>query len=145
MDSTIAPKSIRYRRTEILQEVDHIINGARNSEYGSAEDNFSIIAGFWSVYLTASTKKVVEVSAMDVASLMSLLKVARLTTNPAHRDSWIDIIGYAACGTGIRDDIEARKASNSTQEKDRPYPSIKTKEEIDSFNFIHTVPDKDAM
>jgi hypothetical protein len=34
----------------------------------------------------------------DVAHLMVLLKVARSINNPQHKDSWIDIAGYAACG-----------------------------------------------
>jgi hypothetical protein len=31
----------------------------------------------------------------------ALIKVARLSTNPTHKDSWIDLAGYAACGAGI--------------------------------------------
>jgi hypothetical protein len=30
--------------------------------------------------------------------MMALLKVARLAHSPSHRDSWLDIAGYAACG-----------------------------------------------
>ncbi len=33
----------------------------------------------------------------DVAMLMILLKIARLAETPNHRDSIVDIIGYAAC------------------------------------------------
>lgn len=40
------------------------------------------------------------VCARDVANMMVLLKVAR---NKAswHRDNWVDIAGYAACGAEV--------------------------------------------
>jgi hypothetical protein len=37
----------------------------------------------------------------EVAALMILMKLARLANNRAHRDSWADIAGYAACGADI--------------------------------------------
>jgi hypothetical protein len=30
--------------------------------------------------------------------MLGLLKIARLRANPTHRDSWVDLAGYAACG-----------------------------------------------
>jgi hypothetical protein len=30
--------------------------------------------------------------------MMSLLKLARIRSNPGHSDNWIDLAGYAACG-----------------------------------------------
>jgi hypothetical protein len=30
--------------------------------------------------------------------MLALLKIARLKNSPNHRDSWVDIAGYAACG-----------------------------------------------
>lgn len=34
---------------------------------------------------------------------MLCLKIARLTHNPSHLDSWIDIAGYARCGVMVTD------------------------------------------
>jgi hypothetical protein len=34
----------------------------------------------------------------DVAAMLALLKIARLQQSPNHRDSWVDLAGYAACG-----------------------------------------------
>ena len=41
----------------------------RQNEYGSPEDNFTAIAGFWSVY------KGVEFTANDVAMMLSLIHI----------------------------------------------------------------------
>ena len=35
---------------------------------------------------------------VDVASMMIDVKQARLENDPTHRDSWVDIAGYAAGG-----------------------------------------------
>jgi len=38
------------------------------------------------------------VTPVDVAIMSALIKVARLIESPGHRDSWLDLAGYAACG-----------------------------------------------
>jgi hypothetical protein len=80
------------RRKDILDAVAACVLSDREQQYGAPEDVFSVIAGLWSVYLDRTVKS------HDVAAMMVLLKVARLTGNPAHGDSWTDIAGYAACG-----------------------------------------------
>lgn len=82
----------RDRRQEVLVEALDIVTGARNKAYGSAEDNFQNIANLWNAYLKTT------LTTVDVANMMVLLKVARLKHSPDHRDSWVDIAGYAACG-----------------------------------------------
>lgn len=62
----------------------------RRAEYGSAERSFTAIAKRWSLVLG------IEVSAQDVALCMLELKLARLSFDPAHADSVIDVAGYAA-------------------------------------------------
>ena len=37
----------------------------------------------------------------DVAIMMALLKISRLSWEPTKRDSWVDVAGYAACGYEI--------------------------------------------
>lgn len=80
------------KKDEVLATAKTYICGAREQTYGSAKDNFGRIAALWSAYLP------VEVTPADVACMMILLKMSRLSTTPDHMDSWIDIAGYAACG-----------------------------------------------
>lgn len=82
-------------RLEILQAAASAVGGKRNDDYGKPENNFGAIAELWSVYLGK------KVNAVDVAMLMTLLKVARVKSNHGGVDSYIDIAGYAACAGEI--------------------------------------------
>lgn len=83
-------------REDLLTEALGYVTRDRNSAYGNPEDNFGNIAGLWREYLRG--KDIEDLNAADVAAMMILMKVARLKYNPAHRDSWVDTAGYAACG-----------------------------------------------
>lgn len=74
----------------VLIEAENIVHGKRQEAYGSPERNCDKIARFWSVYLDK------EITAVDVCQMMILLKQARLMNTPTHRDSIVDIAGYAA-------------------------------------------------
>ena len=83
-------------REKCLREACEIVNGARNQTYGNVEDNFERIATLWSTYIGT------EVTAIDVAMMMVLLKTARVGTGGAsHYDNYVDVAGYAACAYEI--------------------------------------------
>lgn len=84
-------------RQTLLNQALVITSADRNKAYGSPEDNFRNIAVYWSQHLTASTGIEITVSPSDVAYMMVLMKLARLSTNPTHYDSILDVAGYAAC------------------------------------------------
>lgn len=74
----------------VLSEANRIIYGDREKTYGSPSKNLKVIAKFWGEYLGT------KLSAQDVCVMMILLKAARLRNTPGHRDSVVDICGYAA-------------------------------------------------
>lgn len=78
-------------RSGVLEEADTLINGDRQTHYGTPQENFRAIAQMWSAYLGTS------VSPSDVCNLMACLKIARLRNGP-HRDSSVDGCGYLALG-----------------------------------------------
>lgn len=78
-------------RTILIEKAERIVNQDRNTRYGGPEESFTTIARFWSVFLG------VEVSPLQVAGCMILLKLARLKKTPTHEDSVVDGIGYFAC------------------------------------------------
>jgi hypothetical protein len=80
----------------ILKEANAIIYGDREKTYGHPSKNLQTIAVMWSVYITARQDTRQPLTAKDVAAMMVLLKTARLANNPEHRDSLVDICGYAA-------------------------------------------------
>lgn len=81
-----------WTRKRVLREAERCVCGKREQDYGEPEDNFSRIAEFWATY------KGVEFSPVDVAIMMALLKIARISENPQNMDSWVDLAGYASCG-----------------------------------------------
>jgi hypothetical protein len=81
-------------RTSVLTEANKIVNGERANTYGGPEDSFRTISALWSAYLKMSAPLLTA----DVAAMLALLKIARLQQSPGHRDSWVDLAGYAACG-----------------------------------------------
>ena len=81
-------------RKQILAEAEQCICRDRESEYGKPENNFVKIATFWNVYLQG--RIIQDLDAEDVAILMSLLKIARITTGTFKADSYIDAVGYLA-------------------------------------------------
>lgn len=92
-------------RSDVLNRADEVVNGERQDQYGNPEDNFSVIAEFFETYI--KNKCVFqdedgslncEIGARDIANLMILFKVGRLTTGAGSEDTYIDIAGYAACG-----------------------------------------------
>lgn len=86
-------------REKLLLDAANVVCGERQEQYGDIEDCFEIIADLWTGYLdTGVTKR-------DVANMMILLKVAR-NKNCSHRDNWVDIAGYAACGAEIEHNFE---------------------------------------
>lgn len=66
-------------------------NGERQAVYGHPSDDFRRTAAEWS----ATFGK--PVSELDVALAMAQLKISRLIGTPGHRDSIVDLIGYAIC------------------------------------------------
>lgn len=92
-------------RSELLEQAEKIVNGHREDEYGSPERNFQTIAQLWGAYINAACINGKDydfcITEEDVAALMILMKVARISSDKQHLDSWIDVIGYGACGGEI--------------------------------------------
>ena len=83
-------------RTDILKAAEKCICGDRDKQYGSPENNFRQVSDLWSVYLGKS------ITPADVAIMMTLFKIARIRSSIYQDiDSWMDGIGYLACGEEI--------------------------------------------
>lgn len=86
-------------RVQLLRDAAGTISGDRDAIYGGPENSFAAIAELWNLYLRqrARNNPNTELAPYDVATMMMLFKTARLIANPLHRDSVLDIAGYAAC------------------------------------------------
>ena len=87
----------------ILEEADSLINGERQ-QYGSASESFERIADLWSGYIGY------PFTGFDVSNMMIPLKVSRpkasLDRGEIHRDSIVDIAGYAALQEKLKTEID---------------------------------------
>jgi Domain of unknown function (DUF6378) len=89
------------KREQVLTEAIRVVTQDRNLTYGGPERTFERIAAFWSVLFGW------DVTPVQVALAMDLMKTARLMANPTHTDSWVDKAGYAACGAEVADEHES--------------------------------------
>jgi len=91
-ETSESPGPRSHSRGSILDTAKEYVTKDRAADHGDMEDNFQRIAEFWSVHLDQL------IDAHDVAVMMTLLKVARIKSNPYHMDNFIDGAGYLACG-----------------------------------------------
>lgn len=80
----------------ITDEAFRITSRDRRDVYGHPLEDFERIAKMWSGVVGAN------LTAEQVGACMILLKVGRLCHSPGHRDSLVDIAGYANCLDLIR-------------------------------------------
>ena len=99
VDSILEPEP--WTRQRVLSEAERCVCGEREQDYGTPEDSFQKIAALWTAYMSNNSIVDTVFSASDVAVMLALLKIARISENPQHMDSWVDGCGYFACGGEI--------------------------------------------
>ena len=86
-----------WTRSGILNQAEQYVIKDRAADHGDMEDNFQRISDLWTAYLGFD----LIITSKDVAVMMTLLKIARIKSNPQNSDNWIDGAGYLACGGEI--------------------------------------------
>ena len=87
----------RMKKPESINQLaDELVNGDRQNVYGDPHTNHQRIADLWNAYLSGSPSDVITPS--DATVMMLLVKVARLMHTSDHKDTWVDIAGYAQVG-----------------------------------------------
>lgn len=85
--SSIDTRSVLDEAKAVIQE--------RGENYDHPLPNHQRIAALWSVILGS------HVTPLQVVQCMIAVKLARLIATPEHRDSLVDLCGYAACAETI--------------------------------------------
>jgi hypothetical protein len=99
----------------VLAEADRLVDGARQKDYGHPLDNYDRVSSLWYSYLVGKYggESIIGsvLGAEDVAQMMILLKIGRLMAG-YHRDSLVDIGGYAKVHDMIHTEREKRNAKS---------------------------------
>ena len=93
---------VSNKRKDTLMKAEQAVNGSREQDYGTPEQNFQTIADLWGAY------KGVTFTALDVSMMMALLKISRIKNGGGTGDSFVDLAGYAACGAELADAAQKR-------------------------------------
>ena len=92
-------KLIEENPTEDTQKIVDIakglVYGDRGEAYGHPAEDYARVALIWSGILG------VDITPVQAIQCMVGIKLSRLSNTPDHRDSWVDIAGYAECGDRI--------------------------------------------
>lgn len=78
-------------KLNVLEEANQITHGERLERYGPPTENFQRI----SEIASAITGK--DLTPEDCVLVLMAVKLGRLRTSPDHRDSIVDVAGYAWC------------------------------------------------
>jgi hypothetical protein len=98
--------------TDFLKTAHDLVGGDREQTHGDKVANFGTIALFWDAYLRAKlmngtkgandgSRVMPEITGLDAANMMELMKIARRLSGAHNPDDYIDGGGYAGCAGEI--------------------------------------------
>jgi hypothetical protein len=85
------PSMVKMEKEDVCDVAKRLTSYDRQLDYGSPIEDFTKQAKMWSVILNTN------VTPQQIAMCMIAVKLCRMTNSPRHRDSAIDVVGYARC------------------------------------------------
>jgi hypothetical protein len=85
------PSMVKMEKEDVCDVAKRLTSYDRQLDYGSPIEDFTKQARMWSVILNTN------VTPQQIAMCMIAVKLCRMTNSPRHRDSAIDVVGYARC------------------------------------------------
>jgi hypothetical protein len=125
----MSERQARYsHRSRLLQEAEKIITVDRNKSYGEPDDHFQHVAKIANALgfrIDAGEGEVRELRGSDHTLYMLAVKLSRLMVGDMqHRDSWMDIAGYAGCGFETAQLEADRRDSTAFAPAEKPEPIL---------------------
>lgn len=97
---------------EICEKAAALTANERENVHGNKLTNHENIAALWEAYLYRKSEcrssPGWEITALDAANMMELLKIARRLHGAHNIDDYIDGAGYAACAGEIADGMSEK-------------------------------------
>lgn len=88
-----AEEWLAFQGRSVLDQAHELVEGHRGKDYGHPWEDFNRTAGLWNALFAHKLSS--PFTASDVAAAMRMVKESRLQHTPDHRDSLVDICGYA--------------------------------------------------
>jgi hypothetical protein len=85
------PSMVKLEKEDVCDVAKRLTSYDRQLDYGSPIEDFTKQAKMWSVILNTN------VTPQQIAMCMIAVKLCRMTNSPRHKDSCVDIVGYARC------------------------------------------------
>jgi hypothetical protein len=92
---------MRMKAAETCRKAADLVSGARHDQHGDLRGNHQNISALWSAFIG------VEISPMDVALMMTLLKIARTQSGTHNGDDFVDGAAYMGIAGEIAGDDSA--------------------------------------
>jgi len=80
----------------VLEEAQRLVHGQRGSDYGPPSVNHGCTADLFASFVARRYGITLALDATDVCVFNLCQKLSRLAQTPLHRDTVVDICGYAA-------------------------------------------------
>jgi hypothetical protein len=108
----------------IINRAAELVGGDRQRTHGDKLPNHENIARLWNAYLLNKKNYTVglPLSALDVAHMMALLKIARTQLGEFNPDNYVDLAGYAGVAGEIAERSHVRGKADGDA-ADRRVPS----------------------
>ena len=87
------------KAADVCTKAAALVGGDRDNQHGDKVENHQNIARLWNAYLGPRMDD--HLSALDVALMMALLKIARTKSGAHNIDDYIDGAGYMGCAGEI--------------------------------------------
>lgn len=95
-------KPVEEKHEFATEEGQRLIGGARMEHYGPPQNNLNDIGETWTTYAKRALDAKGYLNGTDVSAMMVLMKVIRQARG-YHRDSTVDVCGYAGLMEALND------------------------------------------
>ena len=93
------------KASEFCTTAAGLVSGDRHKTHGDKVENHQNIAALWNAYLGYRLPEGCQLTPLDVALMMSLLKVARTKLGAHNPDNYVDLAGYAGVAGEIAEQL----------------------------------------